>query len=63
MIKYLLIHRTVLSSSEIIVLIQHPVAVHSSVIDIGRYFSTYVTCRCGIVTVPTLEFDSSCILQ
>jgi len=33
-------------------------SVHSSVIDIGRYFSTYFTCRCGnSVTVPTLEFD------
>jgi len=30
--------------------------VHSSVIDIGHDFSTYFTCRCGIiVTIPTLE--------
>jgi len=34
--------------SEITVLIQHTVTVHSSVIDIERYFSTYFTCRCGI---------------
>jgi len=35
--------------SEITVLIQHIVTVHSSVIDTGRYFSTYFTCRCGTV--------------
>jgi len=48
-------------SEIIIVLIQHPVTVRSSVIDIGRYFATYSTCRCGSVTVPTLEFDYSYI--
>jgi len=43
--------------SEIIVSIQHPVTVHSSVIDIGRYFFNliYTSMWYGVI-VPTLEF-------
>jgi len=44
-----LIPRTLIYLSDIIVVIQHTLTVHSSVIDIGRCFSTYFTCRCDIV--------------
>ena len=54
---------TVLYPSEIIVLIQRPVTVHSSVVDIGRYFSTYFTCRCGSATPVTVSFYFSSIMK
>jgi len=42
--------------SEIMVLIQHPVTVHSSVIDIGHhFFNLFYMSVWYIVTVPTLE--------
>ena len=43
--------------SEIMVLIQHPVTVHSSVIDIGHHFFQLILHVDVVVTVPTLEFD------
>jgi len=44
--------------SEIIVLIQHTVTVHSSVTDIGCYFfNLFYMSMWYWVTVPTLEFD------
>ena len=44
--------------SEIIVLIQHPVTVYSSVIDIGCCsFNLFYTSMWYSVTVSTLEFD------
>ena len=52
----------VITNSEIIVLIQHPVTLHSSVIDIGRYFFNLFYMSMGYsvgLTVPTLEFDYS----
>jgi len=39
------------------VLIQHPVTVHSSVIDIGHHFFQLILHVDVVVTVPTLEFD------
>ena len=48
----------VITNSEIIVFIQHPVTLHSSVIDIGRYFfNLFYMSMWYNVTVPTLEFD------
>jgi len=62
--QHLLIPRTVLYPSEIIVLIQHPVTVHSSVVDIGRYFfNLFYMSTWYCVTVPTLEFDYLHILH
>ena len=50
--------------SEIIVLIQHTVTVHSSVTDIGCYFfNLFYMSMWYCVTVPTLEFDYLYILH
>ena len=49
--------------SEIIVLIQHTVSVHLSVIDIGRYFQLIYMSMWYSVTVLTVEFDFLYILQ
>jgi len=45
--KHTLMPRTLLYLSEIIVLVQHPVTFHSSVVAIGYYFPTYFTRRCS----------------